>query len=247
VRRQLAWRRLARVRPGRQANPPQDTRPGQDRGAGQGSGICTATSRRASAKPPSMTVQQAAEDPPCDDHVLVSGVPSKIGRWWARGQVPQVVAFPTGPLSARTQHPARLLRVTGTAMLEVDEAIIEPISSYCSDCGDCGGNCGVAGRPPREPRRERDQQATVVPARRRHPDLPYGQIRQPSGGTRHQAGLDSAYAPPPTVDAACAAHRGERVWPMSTDIGKSGWVAWFSPWWRPSVFQAGGCVFSGRG
>jgi hypothetical protein len=77
-------------------------------------------------------------------------------------QVPQVVALPTGPLSARTQHPTQLLRITGTAMLEVDEAIIEPITSYGSDCG---GNCGVAGRPPREPRRERDQQATVVPAR----------------------------------------------------------------------------------
>lgn len=77
-------------------------------------------------------------------------------------QAPQVVALPTGTLSARTQHPAQLLRMTGTAMLEVDEAIIEPITSYCSDCA---GNCGVVGRPPREPRRERDQQAKVVPTR----------------------------------------------------------------------------------
>lgn len=59
VRRQLARHRLARVRPGRQANPSQGARPDQDRGAGQGSGICTPTSRRASAKPQAMIVQQA--------------------------------------------------------------------------------------------------------------------------------------------------------------------------------------------
>ena len=47
-------------------------------------------------------------------------------------------------------------------MLKVNEAIIEPITSYCSDWG---GNCGVADRPPREPRRERDQQTKVVPTR----------------------------------------------------------------------------------
>jgi hypothetical protein len=64
VRRQLARHRLARVRPGRQANPSQGARPDQDRGAGQGSGICTPTSRRASAKPQAMIVQQAAGDWP---------------------------------------------------------------------------------------------------------------------------------------------------------------------------------------
>ena len=47
-------------------------------------------------------------------------------------------------------------------MLEVDEAIIEPITGYYSDCR---RNSGVAARSPREPRRERDQQTKVVPTR----------------------------------------------------------------------------------
>jgi hypothetical protein len=33
---------------------------------------------------------------------------------------------------------------------------------------------------------------------------------------------------------------------MSRAIMNSGWVAWFSPGWRPAVFQAGGRVFSRR-
>jgi integrase len=40
---------------------------------------------------------------------------------------------------------------------------------------------------------------------------------------------------------------GEPLLPrLSTAIGKSGWVALFSPGWRPPVFQAGGRVFSRR-
>jgi hypothetical protein len=34
---------------------------------------------------------------------------------------------------------------------------------------------------------------------------------------------------------------------LSTVIRKSGWVVWFSPGWRPPVFQAGGRVFSRAG
>jgi hypothetical protein len=45
-------------------------------------------------------------------------------------------------------------------MLEVYEAIIEPITGYCSECG---RNGGVAARSPREPRRERNQPTKFVP------------------------------------------------------------------------------------
>ena len=81
----------------------------------------------------------------------ISGLPSKMVKLVDVRQFPQVDGLLHQRLPAPNQHPTRPAPISWKSCpartLQVDEAINEPITSYCRDCG---RERGVPDRPARE-------------------------------------------------------------------------------------------------